>query len=192
MRSAQHASSESKIVVLLGGGIDSSVVVDLLRRRNKGLMGVHFNYGQPALRGERRAVRAIAHRYGVPVRWRNLGPPVSQQGDEFFCRNALFILATAAELGFEPLRIVTGIHAQSPYYDCSAEFLTTVQRLLDGHFHGRIVVETPLLGFSKSDVVAYARKRRLPLQLTYSCTRSSLKPCQECPSCLDRRALGVP
>ncbi len=107
------------------------------------------------------------------------------------CRNAIFVLATAAEFGPGPIKIAIGAHAQAPYYDCSAEFFGALQRILDGYFQGRVIVETPLIRFNKADIVGYARVHRVPLAQTFSCTRGSSAPCGKCPSCLDRAALGV-
>jgi 7-cyano-7-deazaguanine synthase len=116
---------------------------------------------------------------------------VSSRGDEYLCRNALLILSAAAEFGGKPLRIALGAHAQAHYYDCSSLFFDEMRRLLDGYFQGQVSLETPLLTFNKADIVAYARRFHVPVSMTYSCTRAALKPCGECPSCLDRKALGI-
>lgn len=177
-----------KRVVLLGGGIDSTVVVDLLTRRGEHLTGLHYNYGQRSLMGERRAIRWLRERYGISIELRKLSTPIGRREDEYFCRNAILILAAASEYGREPTSIVTGIHSGSPYFDCTPRFLETMQFLLDGQFHGTVSLDAPLIHSTKEEIIAHALKRRIPLEKTYSCTRRPLHPCGKCPSCLDRIA----
>lgn len=179
------------VVVLMGGGVDSTVLVDMYHKRRTRMIGVHYNYGQRSLIGERRAVAFISKLYGVKLLRRSLSVPFSSRGDEFIGRNALLIMAAAAEFGTKPIRIAFGAHSMSPYYDCSARFIESIQSILDGYFSGTVVLEAPLLGFKKAEIAGYAKKRKVPLNATFSCTRASSKPCGKCPSCLDRRALGV-
>ncbi len=192
-RSQRDAKSTetTPVVVLMGGGVDSTTLVDMYHRRKTIMFGVHYNYGQRALIGERRAVVFISKLYGLKLLKRNLSVPVSVRGDEFIGRNALLILAAAAEFGTKPIRIAFGAHSMSPYYDCSERFIESTQSILDGYFSGTVVIEAPLLGFTKAEIAGYAQKRKVPLNATFSCTRASSKPCGQCPSCLDRRALGV-
>ena len=185
------AKEATPVVVLMGGGVDSTTLVDMYHKRRTSMLGVHYNYGQRALIGERRAVGFISKLYGVKLLRRNLSVPVSTRGDEFVGRNALLIMAAAAEFGTKPIRIAFGAHSMSPYYDCSVRFIESIQSILDGYFSGTVVLEAPLLGFSKAEIAGYAQKRKVPLNATFSCTRASSKPCGQCPSCLDRRALGV-
>src|SRR3990172_6247354 len=184
-------SRKHTVVVLVGGGIDSTVLLSIYRREKVPIIGVHYDYGQKALRGELRSIRRVSHFYKVPMRWRRLTIPVHARGDEYLGRNALFILAAAAEFGISSVRIGIGAHARSPYYDFSRHFFDSMQGVLDGYFDGKVVLEAPLISFSKAEVVAYGRRHRVPLDVTFSCTRGTSLPCGLCPSCLDRRVLGV-
>ena len=179
------------VILLLGGGIDSTVMVDMYSKRKTPFIGIHYDYGQKALLGERKSIRLISDLYRFKYLMRSLNVPVASRGDEFLARNALFILSAAAEFGSRPTRIAFGAHLMSPYYDCSPRFVDSIQSILEGYFSGTVVLEAPLLAFTKAEIVAYAKKRRIPLKATFSCTRASRTPCSHCPSCLDRRALGV-
>lgn len=189
--SSRTRGDRSSVVVLLGGGLDSSVVLQLVWRRSSRVICLHYDYGQPALEGERRAIARICRGYRIKPYWRVLPQNFVKNGDEYECRNALFVLAAAAEFGDRPLQIMLGAHAGSSYYDCTPRFLESMQSLLDGYFDGRVILEAPLIRFRKSDIVAYGRRAGVPLSLTYSCTRRGDRPCGSCPSCLDRRALNV-
>jgi 7-cyano-7-deazaguanine synthase len=151
------------------------------------LRAIHFDYGQPSALAERRAVRTICRHYKVPLAARNLGISLACESGEYRGRNALLLMAAA---GSEPVTtsVAIGIHAGTPYYDSSAAFLRDINRLFDGYFGGTLPVEAPFVGFDKRDVCAFARKVRVPLDLTFSCERTSDTPCGECLSCRDREA----
>ncbi len=77
-----------------------------------------------------------------------------------------------------------GIHAGVPYPDCSQEFLVSVDSILRYASHP-LTLHAPLRTWQKAEVIAYAKKNRLPIDLTYSCEAGSV-PCGKCQSCLDR------
>jgi 7-cyano-7-deazaguanine synthase len=116
--------------------------------------------------------------------------PASRDG-EFFGRNALFVLAAAAADPVGPLVIAAGIHTASPYYDTTPSFMADVQRLLDGYSGGSVTLAAPFLENTKAAVVQYARRHRVPLNLTYSCEQRNAPACGKCRSCRDRASLNV-
>lgn len=99
------------------------------------------------------------------------------------------LLGAASNLDNAGGRLSLGIHAGTPYYDCSSSFLTDVQRLLDGYFGGTVRVEAPFVEFTKRDVFDFCLRNRVPVDLTFSCERSSDCPCGECRSCEERLIL---
>jgi len=46
----------------------------------------------------------------------------------------MFLLGAASILNNTSARLSLGIHAETPFYDCSVPFLNDVQRLFDGYF----------------------------------------------------------
>lgn len=173
--------------VLLGGGIDSAALIPFYQTRGAALHAVHFDYGQPSVTAERRAVRAICRHYEVPLATHKLGIALPSEHGEYRGRNGLLLIAAA---GSEPVpsSVAIGVHAGAPYYDCSPAFLRDINRLFDGYFGGTLSVEAPFVDFDKRDVCAFAREIELPLDLTFSCERTSSAPCGECLSCRDREA----
>jgi 7-cyano-7-deazaguanine synthase len=112
------------------------------------------------------------------------------RGYEFLGRNALFVLA-AGSLGPPPLRVSLAINRGPEYYDISPRFLIDCQRMLDGYFGGTVVLEAPFVDYSKKDIIRYCKRRKVPLNITYSCQKKNSPPCGRCPTCLDReRYLG--
>ena len=183
--------TNNEVYILLGGGIDSTALIAFYKARETLIQGIHFNYGQPGLAGERHAVGAITRHYKVPLSKIDLGLRIVSENGEYRCRNGLLILAAAASLSSSHARLAIGIHSGSPYYDCTPAFVDDTQRLLDAYSGGTLVVEAPFLNFTKADIFAFCRKNHVPVNLTYSCERRSRKPCGECLSCRDREAFNA-
>lgn len=180
------------VTLLLSGGIDSAALVPFYRARDVDLHALHFDYGQPSALAERRAAKAICKHYTLPLAVRKFGFSLPCVAGEFHARNALFLLGAAAlETGASGIAI--GIHAGTPYYDCSEAFVADLGRVFDGYFGGSVSVEAPFLAFDKRHVCEFAYRSQVPLSLTFSCERTNDSPCGECASCRDRQAhLGRP
>lgn len=178
-----------EVNVLMSGGIDSTALVAFYLSRNTSVEGVHFNYGQPSFGGEQRAVQKLSSYYRITVTTISLGLLISRDKGEYYCRNAVLLLSAASTLPVKSARFAIGIHANTPYYDCSMSFVDDIQKLLDGYFNGSVRVEAPFLEFTKRDILELCKALNVPISLTYSCENNSYTPCGECYSCIDRRAL---
>ncbi len=177
------------VVVLLSGGVDSAAVVAHFCAVHHDVVALHVDYGQPARVSEWAAARRVAQHYRVPVtRARAAAGLVACHG-EYPCRNALLVTLAAGRLARAPHIIALGIHAGSPYYDCTPAFLADMQRILDGQFGGVVQLEAPFLSATKPEVYAWSGVHRVPFDITYSCERQSRRPCGACASCLDRQRL---
>ena len=179
----------NEVRVLLGGGLDSTALIPFYLSRGDIVRGLHFDYGQPSAEGERSAVLEIAEHYAVPVDKVELGLSITSVRGEYLCRNAMFLLGAASILNATTARLSLGIHAGTPFYDCSAPFLDDVQRLLDGYFGGTVRVEAPFVEFTKRDVFDYCLNNQVPVDLTFSCDRQSVHPCGKCRCCEERAEL---
>lgn len=182
----QVSNDSLRTVLLLSGGIDSTALVDFYLRRKAMLECVHFQYGQPSAESEKIAVEKVMSHYKVNCRVINLGFKLQQARDEFFCRNALFILIAGTST-LPPARIILGIHAGSYYYDSSMPFLRDCRAVLEGYFAGTVTLGAPFIQFTKNEIIDYCKKYDVPLDLTYSCIRQDHEPCGLCGPCLDRR-----
>jgi 7-cyano-7-deazaguanine synthase len=174
--------------VLLSGGIDSALVVDLvLESHGNNTAALFVDYGQPAVAAELKASEAVATHFGIP--WSAVTVSgISTAAGEIPGRNDLLIaVATATHPGCS---IAIGTHSGSGYKDCSPEHGSAWQGLLDVQYSGVVQLLTPLASLTKAEVIAIARERSVPLNLTYSCEASSV-PCQACLSCADRRNFHV-
>ena len=178
-------------VVLLSGGIDSSTAITECQTTDSTVSGLFVDYGQPAAQSEWEAAQRIANHYGVLVTRIELGASLISDDGEYFGRNAMLILVAAAITEARPLTVVIGSHALTPYYDTTPLFSRHMQRLLDGYSAGAVSLKVPFLSDTKSDIIRIAEARGVPLSATYSCERRNAPPCEQCPSCEDRRTIDA-
>ena len=180
-----------KIVVLLSGGVDSSCCVAFYRQAGHEVTGTFVDYGQPVNKREEGSAIAIANHYGIPLQViRSEGPPQTF-GGEIAGRNAFLVFAAFLHAPLKVGLMALGIHAGSPYYDCSEHFVDHVNALLAGYSDGKVSVAAPFLGWSKKAVFDFCHEAKVPVEITWSCEVGPLVPCGRCLSCEDRARLNV-
>jgi 7-cyano-7-deazaguanine synthase len=187
--SGAHAPQDVADVVLLSGGVDSAAALSLAREGERNVTALFIDYGQPAASRERIASGLVATHYGIS------GRHVSCNGmhfgpGEIRGRNALLVHMALLSLVQQSGRIILGIHAGTPYRDCSPEFVRVMQDSLDFHTGGRVSLVAPFIDHSKSEVYGIARRLGVPVGLTYSCEAGN-EPCGGCLSCRDRQAMNA-
>jgi 7-cyano-7-deazaguanine synthase len=177
-------------MVLLSGGTDSAACAYLLKAQGMAVEGIFFDYGQPAAPSEQIAAQAIAEHIDIPLSVVTARGPAKYGAGEVVGRNAFLILGSIV---FKPTTVgilALGIHAGTPYYDCSAEFVRTMTVLVAEHTDGALILLAPFLDWNKKQIYDYFTAAKLPIELTYSCEAGTTGPCTECNSCRDRSALG--
>ncbi|HOT94816.1 MAG TPA: 7-cyano-7-deazaguanine synthase QueC [Methanoregulaceae archaeon] len=205
-----------KAVCLLSGGMDSSTLAYLARRRGYDLLALHLNYGQRTEDRELRAARAIAGRLGVleflPVsieylrlfghssltdpaleveRFDPSRPELPNTYVPFRNGNLLSIATSYAESrGAEA--IIIGVQAldYSGYPDCRPQFIEAFQRAIDLGTADTtsIRLETPFVGLTKTDILRLGIELGVPYELTWSCYQDGEEACGVCGSCHFRQA----
>jgi 7-cyano-7-deazaguanine synthase len=135
------------------------------------------------------AVKSICDYYGVELKTIRLGFRL-RRDYEFLGRNTIFVIV-AASLGPALFRISIGINRGPEYYDITQTFVSDCQKVLDGYFGGTVIIEAPFVNYSKREIIDFSRRRRVPLNLTFSCQEKNEPPCGKCPSCMDRKKYGV-
>jgi 7-cyano-7-deazaguanine synthase len=180
--------AQRRCCILLSGGIDSGLLASMLRRDGHAAQALWVDYGQPAALAERTASQAVAAHYALD--WQESavrGVTVPPEG-EVPGRNDL--LVAVAQACVPKTSVAIGVHAGTPYLDCSDEWVRSWQALLDAQYSGVVVLLAPFVGLQKMQVMALARQYRVPLGLTHSCERGN-DPCGSCSSCRDRAAAHV-
>ena len=175
--------------VLLSGGIDSATCVAFYLRAGFSVQCLHVDFGQLASRAESVASKRIASHFGVSLTILRWTASDRMQLGEIVGRNVFLVSGAVMEIGRRHGILAMGIHAGTPYYDCSPDFVSAMQVILDGYTGGTVLMGTPFLKWSKNEVFAYAKTQGVPFHLTYSCEQDSTAPCQKCRSCQDRSEL---
>jgi 7-cyano-7-deazaguanine synthase len=175
-----------KTIVLLSGGLDSATVLAACVHDGQ-CLGLGFMYGQRHGQIEQTRAESLARHYDVRFEQVFL-PTMPKTNDLVFAgRNLVFAsvaISIAQAKGYD--RIAFGCNASDwqEFLDCRPEFWGNVRRC--GDTYG-VEVLTPLIYFSKRDVVEMARKLKVPIDMTWSCyDPKGFEPCGECLACKTR------
>ena len=172
-------------LVLVSGGVDSAACVDFYLRQQFTVGGLHVTYGQPSARQEITAAHALATHFAIPLTHITLTGAVAKPDGQVLGRNAFLLFTALGELDVNAGVIALGVHAGTPYYDCSANFMASVQTVVDGQCNGSVQVAAPFLDWTKRQIWDYCVEKEVPIELTYSCERGQHQPCGGCLSCRD-------
>jgi 7-cyano-7-deazaguanine synthase len=187
--SAPVTECAGRAVVLLSGGLDSAACSHLLQQAGWSVQGLFLAYGQAAATSERAAARRVAAHLGIDLLELEITGGTRFEAGELTGRNAFFVFTALLAGRIVQGGIVLGIHAGTPYYDCSPAFVKMTDQLVAEHTDGRMRLLAPLINWTKSDVLAYCRRTGIPMEITYSCEAGTVPPCGVCASCRDRTAL---
>lgn len=176
------------VMILASGGIDSTACIHYYIERGYTVSVMHIDYGQKAFKPEKAALQSICAYFEIA--YQSLcfhGIPWSTSNtDEIVGRNLL--LAAIGIAAYDPTHglIAMGIHAGSDYIDCSPDFQYQLSGLAQLLTRYHVDFDFPFGSWFKQDIVEYCKIHNVPIQLTYSCTKSDDDPCGSCSSCLDR------
>ncbi|NPA65122.1 MAG: 7-cyano-7-deazaguanine synthase QueC, partial [Epsilonproteobacteria bacterium] len=198
-----------KAIVILSGGMDSTLAAYKAKAQGYEPIAVHFNYGQRTQRRELEAFRAIAKALGaktyeidlpffeaigasalvdrsieVPTEGLKPGIPITYVP----FRNGIFLAIAAAiaeKEGAEAIFIGVVEEDSSGYPDCRERFIEAMERAVDlgTKDETKIAIKTPLIHLKKEEIVAEAIRMGVPLELTWSCYQNEERACGVCDSC---------
>ena len=189
-----------RLVVLVSGGIDSSVLLAILTKDGIECHPLFVDYGQAANAGEKRAALLVASTF----RW-NLdvvkAPEIARLSasslstgriadDPFFPHRNLFLITVGAMLATRQNLdgVAIGLIKTPRYPDCSPGFVTSARATLQASLGHEFSLLTPLIFYDKPTIVLLGRKLGVPLDSTFSCLTLSERHCGRCESCKDRAA----
>jgi 7-cyano-7-deazaguanine synthase len=182
---------ESKgALVLAGGGVDSTTCIHQLIREGFRVRALHVDYGQRASTQEWAAVRRVATKLGIADLQAKILPGILYRGGELVGRNTALIALALLHLRPDEGLICIGVHAGTPFFDCSPAYVASIARLVAEQTDSKVRLVAPLLDLLKPAVVERARHLGVDLSETYSCQHGDAAPCRSCHSCLDREATG--
>ena len=205
-------SGKSRAVVLLSGGMDSSVCA-ALAVRDYDAAAVHVSYGQRTQERERQSFLAICQRLKIHDRlmvhneaFRAIGgsaltdesiavPDAEDIGRDIPVtyvpfRNAHFLavaVSWAEVLGAEKVYIGAVEADSSGYPDCRPAYYKAFNEVVKtGTKDGRIEILTPLIAMRKAEIVRLGLELGAPFDLTWSCYSREDEACGVCDSCMLR------
>lgn len=191
-----------RAVVLSSGGVDSSVILQLLKKKGHLTFPLFIDYGQLAAEAEWKACQEICHylelkpeRLGIqgfgeliPSGLINRSLDIEEKA--FVPTRNLMFLTLGAAYGFTRSAYVVaiGLLSNPIFPDQTKEFIQIAQKAIGSALGVDVSILAPLITLNKYDTLMLARKHKLPLSLTYSCHAGTEKPCGCCISCKERIA----
>jgi 7-cyano-7-deazaguanine synthase len=198
-------------VVLLSGGMDSTLTLAIAREESERVAALHLNYRHRTEKRELQAFTEICDHYEIKDRLvidleflRKIGGSsltdrsievgkadlesheIPQTYVPFRNGNFLAMAASWAEV-IKAERIYIGAVEEdsSGYPDCRRVFFDAFEQTIDlgTRPETRIRIITPLISMKKSGIVTKAMELKAPLALTWSCYQSEAEACGECDSC---------
>lgn len=190
-------------VILLSGGIDSTVALAHALNTGHHCTAISFNYGQTHAK-ELHSARRIAAHYDIEHRILNLATvfhPVSALTGQLDIPEHH---ATRADATYVPARNLTMLaiaiaHAEQHnanavaiganaddhdgYLDCRPDFLSAMSTAAQLGTTNHISVWAPLLRMTKADILRHGLRLDAPLNMTWSCYRGGDHPCGMCGAC---------
>ncbi len=202
-------------VVLLSGGMDSALCLGIANTEGYELAALHLNYGQRTQSKELECYNKLCDYYNVKHRLivdvnhlsaiggsslTDSNIEVPKGSDEvsaeipnsyvpFRNANILAIAVSWAEVvGAKALFIGATQVDFSGYPDCREEFFDAFQKVINFGTkpETQITIKTPIINYSKSEIVSKAIEINVPLEYTWSCYKNDEKACGECDSCILR------
>jgi len=189
-----------RVVALSSGGVDSSVMMQLLKKSDCRLFPLFIDYGQLAANAEWEACQKICQYLDLkPIRMdvRGFGHLIPSgltsrkldiEKEAFLPTRNLLFLTLGAAYGYvkSAYVIAIGLLSNPIFPDQTKEFVQEAQRSISRALGVDVTILTPLISLNKFDTLRLARKHRLPIEYTYSCHSGSREPCGCCISCKER------
>jgi 7-cyano-7-deazaguanine synthase len=191
-----------RIVPLASGGVDSSVMMMLLKKEEHDLFPLFIDYGQLAREKEWIACKNICrflglepHRMDISGFGKSIPSGITDnrlnvEKDAFLpTRNLLFLTLGAAYAYVKSTNVISiGLLSNPIFPDQTVKFVREAEQSIRTSLGVDIRILAPSISLDKFDILRLARKYGLPLDLTYSCHLGNEEPCGQCISCKERMA----
>ena len=189
-----------KLVSLVSGGIDSTLMSVLASEQQFQLFPLYINYGQLAYKREWSACQKVHTLLKLPkpnkVNVQGFGKSIQSglttskmriREDAFLPgRNSLFLLIAASyayRVGANNVAIGLLTDKNRLFPDQSKAFIETAEKFINAELDFEIKILTPLMNFNKAEVIELCRAKNITN--TYSCHSGNQKPCGKCISCIE-------
>ncbi len=180
-------------VILLSGGLDSTVLAYYLASKGKKLVALTFEYGQRTVTREIVCARRTAERLGMPHEIMQL-PHVFRSkltdGSGTYVvpnRNMVFIaIGISYALSNDIPKVYITAHKDdwTTFPDCRPEFLCALNlAAMLGNNLTDPIIEAPFLYMHRYEIIQLGHQLNVPFTDTWSCYESATEPCGQCVAC---------
>ena len=204
----------SKAIVLLSGGLDSTTILYLAKKKYKPYCLI-FDYGQrhdkevDIARSIARHAKCAYKIVKIALPWqgsslldkaknlprRRKVNPKEIPSTYVPGRNIIFLsfaVSFAEAIGAKAIYIGANAIDYSGYPDCRPKFFDAYRKAIKlgtkvGVQKANIKILTPLIHKTKAQIIRQGMKLKVPYQKSWSCYQGGKKPCGQCDSCLLRQ-----
>ena len=210
-------NKSNKALVLLSGGLDSSVVLSVCQEKGYDIYAISFDYGQrhkvelEYAKFQATFFNCISHQvfkmefYGGSALTDDIKVPKNRDSHSMSkdipvtyvpSRNIVFLSFASGYAECHDIdNIFIGVNAidYSGYPDCRKNFIDNFEKLINkstkkGLEGSKFKINTPLINLSKKDIIKLGHKNGVDFSMTSSCYSPKLKKnCGVCDSCLLRK-----
>ena len=211
------SKKSNKALVLLSGGLDSSVVLSVCQDKGYDIYAISFDYGQrhkvelEYAKFQATFFNCISHEvfkmefYGGSALTDDINIPKNRDSHSMSkdipvtyvpSRNIVFLSFASGYAECHDIdNIFIGVNAidYSGYPDCRKNFIDNFEKLINkstkkGLEGNKFKINTPLINLSKKDIIKLGHKNGVDFSMTSSCYSPKLKKnCGVCDSCLLRK-----
>ncbi len=211
------SKKSNKALVLLSGGLDSSVVLSVCQDKGYDIYAISFDYGQrhkvelEYAKFQATFFNCISHEvfkmefYGGSALTDDIKVPKNRDSHSMSkdipvtyvpSRNIVFLSFASGYAECHDIdNIFIGVNAidYSGYPDCRKNFIDNFEKLINkstkkGLEGSKFKINTPLINLSKKDIIKLGHKNGVDFSMTSSCYSPKLKKnCGVCDSCLLRQ-----
>ncbi len=204
-------SEKNRAIILLSGGMDSAVCAAIARNEGYELAALHLNYGQRTEKKELECFLKlcnyyqISHKLVVDVTYlAKIGgssltdinieiPKPNLESSEIPPTYVPFRNANILSIGVSWAEVLNARYIyigamegdSSGYPDCRKSFFDAFQQaiILGTKPQTDIEIKTPIIDYTKSDIVKIGLNLGVPFEFTWSCYKFEDEACGECDSC---------
>ena len=189
------SKTKESAIILLSGGLDSYVSLDISSHTYKIPLALTFDYGQIAIKDEINASRKIAKKYGIDhkiIKLPFLAQMCNDTTNDIWIpnRNGLFLnIAGCFCDKYKINGIIFGANIEEAenFSDNSIDFIKNAQKALSYSTKNNPKIIAPLIKMTKFETISYGIENNLDFSLIKSCYNSKEKTekkhCGKCPSC---------
>lgn len=205
--------SNEKAIVILSGGLDSTVMLyHVVRSLGREVTTISFDYGQ---RHMRELTLARYHSTSLQCKHKLLKLPLNSENSNCSLlntdidvphikdvlgdpqpntyvpnRNMMFLSIAAAHAEIDEASEVyygaAEIDTHSGNWDCSLDFLSQMNSILSLNRRNNISIKAPFIEMSKADIIKLGKDLDVPFNMTHTCYNGGKVACGTCSSCSSR------